>query len=95
MTVRDCPQASKGVASSLRKRVEEAVSAFPVMTVGMLQAFLTSRVSSKRRDEVLRDLEREGYIRREVMTFGGTCNSKQYQHIVILRQKSLPVRGDA
>lgn len=46
----------------VRYKIEQALTIAPVLTVGMLQAFLTSRISHSAREVVLKKMVSEGLV---------------------------------
>ena len=51
----------------IRHKIEEALRISPKLTIAMLQAFLTSRISPSDRDEVLERMIQENKVRRETI----------------------------
>jgi hypothetical protein len=60
---------SKVTELEVRYRIGQALELSPTITVGMLQAFLTSRIPHNVRDAILTVMEKEGKIKFETRVF--------------------------
>lgn len=70
--------------AEVRFRIMQALKLSPQLTIGMLQAFLTSRIPHNARDVTLSLLEKEGKVRFENRVFHSFRGHTSVARVVVL-----------